>query len=389
MKAFTFFFCSTCMMVGIPMSFYATDVSHTLKQEDMLNNKTMSLLLANNLATDMNAQIKVSFSGTPKDLDIAWRKKIPPVVAELLTNTSMRTQSYLFLRLESALEEIDGKRLLSLTPAERERFVQSAIGENEYRALEDKFLKQITEGPDASRAPAAWALGHILFSSRAKTPLKEAVFSENRELQLNALQALSALGVPGADDLQTLFLLSGILPNTKASVLIEKANSVETRKTIGRLGLEILRAHKDNPLIAEALLPALQTRNDFRKIAADFLKNDVWRIPNEVSTNLEDVAREVFVSELIHSITLSKITEDSRLVDVLHYYANNTTRPSLFIGAMLYFERSGENEEFFKRLQKEPKNPPEKVQALSFILQRIQQNKRLCFEEEVPKPTRK
>ena len=333
--------------------------------------------------------IEFSFEGTSVDTDNYWRKEIPLIVTAILTNTSAIAQDFLCLQLETALGEIENERLLSLPNAERERFAQSAIGKNNYQTLEDKLLKQLAGGSNAERVSASWALGCVLFSSRAVPLLKESVFSSNRELQMNAVQSLSAIGVSGADDLQLLFLLSGVLPAPNVDFLVRRATSMEDRKKFGKYGLEILSNNRNNPIVASGLVPALQTRDDFKKIAMDLLKKDEWKVPDVTGSELEDQALVNFVSKLLFSLTVNKPPEDIELVDVFRYYANDTTHVTLYMKALRYFECSDESEAFFRQLQQNPKNPPEKVRVLSNILQRIQQNQRLRFEEENPKPENK
>jgi len=359
------FLFSICIMAGSPTFLFSAETERQVEHSDLLETKAL-------------------YRGLPEELEDAWRKEIPLIVTAILTNDSMKAQDFLCLRLESALGAIEKKRLLSLNPTERKQFVQSALGDDNYRTLEDKLLRQLTEGSDAARASASWALGCVLFSARAVPLLKETVFSGNRELQMNAVQSLSAIGVLGADDLQLLFLLSGTLSGEAADFLIRRANSIENREKIGKFGLEILSNNRNNPIVALALIPALQTREDYKKIAVKLITSDIWKVPNVASTKRDDVTQVTFVTKLLRSLTTSQAVTDSELLELLRDYANNTTHYLLYMPSLFYFERSGEDEAFFRKLQQNPENPPEKVQALNNILQRIQENRRHRFEEEIP-----
>jgi|GEM_PF-6651147 len=384
MKNLISFLCVLGVVMGILPSLCLAEVKRQKEPQE----EVMPDFLLKDPMVAMN-EVKattLSLGGTRDDRENRWRKEIALTVSAILTNTVAERQGILFVDLESDLRKLDGGHLLSLNPAERERFVQSAIGEDGYRALEGKLLRQLKEESDTMQASAAWVLGCVLFSSRSEALLREAVFSNNFRLQLKALQALNAIGVSGVDSLLLFSLLSGALPSTEASFVVKMANSLKDREMIGRYGIEILRNNRNDPSVAHALLPALQTRGDFKQVAIALLTSDVWKIPNTANSKVEDLSREAFVSGLLRPLMTYKPPDDPALASVFRYYANDTIHSSLHMMALFFFERSGEDETFFRQLLQNPENPPEKVKALNNILQRIQRDERLRFEEEAPQP---
>jgi hypothetical protein len=332
----------------------------------------------------------------------AWAQEISTSADTALANSiakaneSQRTKDIEFLRtltgkvkeqgyvsipenssLQSRVERLVQDKILGLTAAQRQRLVKNTIGEDDYAALVQVLLKQLGSLDINRQGSALRSLGYPLFALEATDQIKTFVFHEGRVAQLLALQTLVCLDVPGANRLLSNTLLRGIPMDYDAATAV-RALYISNDKDLDRIALDV---HKANPggMVFYALLPVLKKRADYRQLVGELFKSNVFSVPDEEKLPLETLGSVHAENELLDEISSNPafFLADEAIKKKVLMYAGTYRQFSLYTGALLILEKSGQDIKYFGDMQKDSQLPAEKKHVLEKIISRIQKGQRL------------
>ena len=176
-------------------------------------------------------------------------------------------------RLKSAIEILIQDKLKGLSAAERQKLVKDTIGEETYSIFEQVYSKMLSSDEIVQQRSAIIMAGFPLFNLASSGKVAKFIFTENRQIQLEAIESLVYLDDPGANHLLISIVLSGSLPDYLAASAI-KALYITGNKDLEEFAPVVLVRNTGGGAF-KALLPVLKSRKDFKEIASVSIKSSV------------------------------------------------------------------------------------------------------------------
>jgi hypothetical protein len=282
-------------------------------------------------------------------------------------------------RLQSAVEILIKDKIMGLSAFERQKIVKEIIGVDNYSKLETILKKQLGSSEASLRESALVLLGFPLFNLEAADSLKTFLFNKNRNMQLQAIESLVYLDVPGTDNLLCNVLLSDVLPDYLAVNAIE-ALYLTNNKDLDTIA-PILITKDIGGGAFKSLLPVLKKREDYLQIMATMFKQNKMYVPDKQEIALEErvkiTAEHSILEEIFEHPESFLSDEDIKKKITMYANSNNPNYNILSIISLLILEKSEQNLEYFTKMLQDNKIPENKKRTLNYIILRIREGKRL------------
>lgn len=340
-------------------------------------NNVFSVFLCLAIITQLNFVLAKQeiFTTSSKNEKSSLNKNVQKLIERILTNKLASPQDCARLRsmVQVMLDELDE----GLDLSEKEESVRSLLGDEGYHSIENVLISQTSSTNKVLRISAIRILGQVMCSSSSEKVLKETVYNADKDIQVSALLSLVALETPGSTEILMSMLLSGDMSDPMAADAIKVLMEKQNRKLANR-GLLIIS--RNNGVFAiKALLPALKERNDFSEIVRELFVSNIGRVPNDLKLTLTQHVKKGLEFDLIDEIyeNYKSYNNDKDVLLKLEEYANSTAHSELYTLALLLFERSGKNIEYFSKMYDDKETPEEKRQILALIIDRIKRGERL------------